>query len=64
MVVPTILSLTRTILEALRSIGLLATRLIGLAAFSGILVSLLVLAASGMAFLYEQAKSWVGRADV
>ena len=63
-VLPAILSLARTFLEVLRSAGLIVTRLIGPAALSGILVSLLVLAASAMAFFYEQAKSWVGRADV
>jgi hypothetical protein len=62
--VPTILSLSRTFLEVLRSAGLLTTRLIGPAALSGVLVSLLALVASVMAFLYEQAKSWAGRGEI
>jgi hypothetical protein len=64
MVERTIVSLTTRSHAAARSAGHLVAGLIGPAALSGILVSVMVLAARAMAFLYEEVKSWGGREDV
>jgi hypothetical protein len=53
----TVASFTRSRTAAIRSLSLRAAGLIAAAALSGILAPLLVLAASALAFVYEQAKS-------
>ena len=60
----TIAAFARRRVVALGSMSLRIPGLIRAAAVSGILASLLVLAASAIAALYEHAKSWGTRGDV